>query len=176
MDDRIKRPADPARQSRAVDDRSVTENRVLTDRERRQALRNEFQFEALPRIPDIPGYHLCWLSTTNQGDPIHKRMRLGYTPVKVEEAQGYEDYRLKSGAFDGAVGINEMILFKLPNERYQDLMAMHHHDMPAEEEGRIQEEIRKMQGHRDSNNRPLVQVEGDGFGGFGGTATPVFEG
>lgn len=175
MDERIKRPADPGRAARGQDVRTAGEDRTLTDQERRRALRDEFQFEALPKVPPIPGFHLCWLSTTNQGDPIHKRMRLGYTPVKVEEVQGFDHLRLKSGQFDGAVSINEMILFKVSNERYQDLMVMAHHDMPLEEEGRIQEQVAKLTGHRDSNNRPLVQIEGDGLS-FGTTTAPVFEG
>lgn len=175
MDERIKRSADPGRASRGQEARTASEDRVLTDAERRRALRDEFQFEALPKVPPIPGFHLCWLSTTNQGDPIHKRMRLGYTPVTVDEVQGFDHMRLKSGQFEGAVSINEMILFKVPVERYQDLMVMAHHDMPLEEEGRIQEQVNKMAGQRDSSNRPLVTVEGDGLN-FGTAPAPVFEG
>lgn len=175
MEDRIKRPADPGRAARGMNDRNVSEDRVQTDQERRRALRNEFQFEALPRVPEIPGYHLCWLSTTNQGDPIHKRMRLGYELVRQEDLQGFDQMRLKSGQFEGGIGINEMILFKIANERYQDLMVMLHHDMPSEEEGRIQEQVRKLSDHRDSSNRPLVQIDGDGLN-FGTTTAPVFEG
>ena len=41
-----------------------------TKRERAEAFRDKWQNSALPDIPGgtIPGFHLCWLSTTNNYD------------------------------------------------------------------------------------------------------------
>ena len=56
-------------------------------RERVEAFRDRWQNSALPDLPEgaIPGFHLCWLSTTNNYDSIDKRMALGYEPVKASE-------------------------------------------------------------------------------------------
>jgi hypothetical protein len=88
----------------------------------------EWTQSALPKLPDMDGWHLCWLSTTNSYDSIDKRMRLGYVPVKSDELPGYEDYRVKSGEHVGYISCNEMLLFKLPMDIYQEVMAYHHHE------------------------------------------------
>jgi hypothetical protein len=31
----------------------------------------------------MPGWHLCWLTTTSAYDTIQKRMRLGYSAVRL---------------------------------------------------------------------------------------------
>ena len=85
----------------------------------------------------MDGWHLCWLSTTNSYDSIDKRMRLGYVPVKADELPGYEDYRVKSGEHVGFISCNEMLLFKLPMDIYQEVMTYHHHDKPREEAEKI---------------------------------------
>jgi len=56
-----------------------------SNRERIEAFRDRWQNTALPDIPEglLPGFHLCWLSTTNNYDSIDKRMALGYEPVKA---------------------------------------------------------------------------------------------
>ena len=51
----------------------------------------EMTQSALPKLPSMDGWHLCWLSTTNSYDSIDKRMRLGYVPVKSDELPGYEE-------------------------------------------------------------------------------------
>ena len=81
----------------------------------------------------MDGWHLCWLSTTNSYDSIDKRMRLGYVPVKADELPGYEDYRVKSGEHVGYISCNEMLLFKLPMDIYQEVMLYQHHEKPREE-------------------------------------------
>ena len=52
--------------------------------------RDEFMQESLPKVPDDPNWHYCWLSTTNAYDTIHKRMRLGYAAVTTDDLQGFE--------------------------------------------------------------------------------------
>ena len=137
----------------------------------------EWTQSALPKLPSLDGWHLCWLSTTNSYDSIDKRMRLGYVPVKADELPGFEDYRVKSGEHVGHISCNEMLLFKLPMDIYQEVMTHMHHDKPREEAEKIKVQQESLQG-RDSNGRPLLSVEGEGFGSIEKqpTSTPVFSG
>jgi hypothetical protein len=137
----------------------------------------EWTQSALPKLPTLEGWHLCWLSTTNSYDSIDKRMRLGYVPVKSEEIPGYEDYRVKSGEHVGYISCNEMLLFKLPMDIYQEVMTYHHHEKPREEIEKIKIQQESLQG-RDSNGKSLLQVEGEGYGSIDSQSnrTPTFAG
>jgi len=137
----------------------------------------EWTQSALPKLPSMDGWHLCWLSTTNSYDSIDKRIRLGYVPVKSEELPGYEDYRVKSGEHVGYISCNEMLLFKLPMEIFQEVMTHMHHDKPREEADKIKVQLESLQG-RDSHGRSLVSVEGEGMGSIDQQPTklPVFSG
>lgn len=137
QDDRLKKSVDPARTNRAMQDRSVTERREISDDERLEAFRSQFIQAALPDLPKIPGYHLCWLTTTNPRDSIHSRIRLGYTPVKPEDVPGWEYATLKTGDWAGLIGVNEMLAFKLPVSLYEKYMQEAHHDAPLREEEKL---------------------------------------
>jgi hypothetical protein len=165
MDERLKKDTTKGRESRANLDisRQAPENNFALSNERRRMFRDEFLQESLPTAPDIPGFHLCWLSTTNQYDPIHKRMRIGYTPVKAEEVPGFESYRVKAGEMEGFIACNEMVLYKLPEDIYQDYMAEVHHYAPMDEQEKIKVQQDQLLNARDSNGRPLGQIEGDGM-------------
>lgn len=138
----------------------------------------EWTQSALPKIPSMDGWHLCWLSTTNSYDSIDKRIRLGYVPVKSEELPGYEDYKVKSGEHVGYISCNEMLLFKLPMDVYQEVMAHMHHEKPREEAEKIRVQLDSLQGARDSSGRNLMQVEGEGLSDLDQQTykTPVFSG
>ena len=114
---------------------------LKSKRERAEAFRDKWQNSALPDIPGgtIPGFHLCWLSTTNNYDSIDKRMALGYEPVKAGElGKGFEALgKMSSGKFEGCVSCNEMVLFKLPEEIYQEVMRMMHLEDPLEHQRNI---------------------------------------
>lgn len=171
MDERIKKTPDSNRAARA-DSRTGADESLNSSQERRRMFR-EFSQEALPTPPSIPGWHFIWLSTTNQYDPIYKRMRMGYEPVKAEELPGYEHLRVKSGEHEGLISINEMILFKIPQEIYQEIMEEYHYNMPLEEEERLR--ANATPNDRDSNGKALGVVEGDGFSSLGSrTKPPVF--
>ena len=75
MDDRIRKNSRDGRESRAAEDasRAAPEQNFVSSEERRKMFRSEWLQEALPTPPEIPGFHLCWLSSTNQYDPIHHR-------------------------------------------------------------------------------------------------------
>lgn len=138
---------------------------------------DEWTQSALPKLPEMPGWHLCWLSTTNSYDSIDKRIRLGYVPVKTEEIPGFENFRVKAGEHAGFIACNEMLLFKIPMEVYQDIMLHMHHEKPMEEAEKIRVQLENLQGARDSSGRSLGRVEGEGFGEIERSVpTPVFHG
>jgi len=179
MDSRIKKSLNSGgRENRAVLDasRDAPENLFVSSDERRKMWKDEWTQEALPKIPAIPAWNLCWLSTTNSYDSIDKRIRLGYVPVKAEELPGYDNYRVKAGEHIGFIACNEMLLYKLPMDLYQDVMAQMHHDAPLEEANKIRVQAEQIQG-RDSSGKRLGQVEGEGLGEIDKPIpAPIFQG
>lgn len=146
---RIKRDLDDrlAERAQEVMDRTrVTDPDEKARRERIDAFRDRWQNSALPDIPKdiLPGFHLCWLSTTNTYDSIDKRMALGYEPVKASElGKGFEGLgKMSSGKFEGCVSCNEMVLFKLPEDIYQEVMRMLHLEDPLEHQRNITAQVR----------------------------------
>lgn len=136
-DERLKKSNDPGRASRAVSDRAVTENRNLTDADRLDMFRASLFNSALPDLPEIPGYHVCWLTTQNSRDTIHSRRSLGYEPVTVDDVPGWESTSLKTGEYAGCIGVNEMLAFKLPIRLYEMYMHEAHFERPLQEEGKL---------------------------------------
>lgn len=125
------------RKERAAEDRETTQNRELSDDERVDLLRMSFFQSALPDLPEIPGYHCCWLTTTNARDPIVGRERLGYQLLRATDLPGWEYSAAKGGQFDGCVMVNEMVAAKLPMRLYQRFMAESHHKEPLREEEKV---------------------------------------
>ena len=177
MDNRLKKNTNSGRENRgAIVDktRAAPEDSFASSEERRRMFRSEWMQEALPTPPEIPGFHLCWLSSTNQYDPIHKRLRMGYTPVKAEELPGFENYHVKAGELEGHVACNEMILYKMPNEVYQEIMAEMHHYAPMDEQEKIKVQQDQLLNAKDSNGKRLGQIEGDGMQFDQSRQAPVF--
>jgi len=174
-DDNLKKSSgDESRASRDTSDvqRQDTDGTVMTRSERRKSFLSEWQQHALPTPPEIPGWHLCWLSTTSSYDPIHKRMRMGYEPVKASDVPGFEAYNVKTGDYKGFIAANEMLLFKIPNEVYQEIMEELHYYQPLDEEQSIKNGLMQSQ---DNNGKNLGSIEGDGIAGLGQTIrTPKF--
>ena len=163
-DDRLKKDAgEQVRGSRnsADVDRVQEDGSTLNSAERRRLLRQGWVQEVLPKPPIIPGFHCCWLSTTNSTDPIYKRIQRGYVPVKASEIPGFgTQFTVPEGEFEGCIACNEMLLFKIPAQTYEDLMMIYHHEMPMEQEESIKEMVKRKQ-EEDSSGRSLGQVEGD---------------
>lgn len=166
-DDRLRRDEAPmTRGDRGAVDGAARENEtgLIDDMSELQALlASEFEQVALPTPPRIPGWHTCWLTTTSTYDSIQKRQRLGYVPVVASEVKGFETGGAASAAFEGAITCNEMILFKIKEERYQAIMRLFHHQRPLEEEESIYERIKSQTSEEDRSGRSLGKVEGDGF-------------
>jgi len=159
-DERLKKTVDTGRRSRAMEDRAVTESRELSDDDRVQMFRDAFYQSALPDLPEIPGYHVCWLTTTNPRDPIQGRFRLGYEPVKPEEVPGWEYASVKTGEYAGLIGVNEMIAAKLPERLYFRLMREAHHDAPLREEERITSDMDSMSERARGSKSRMIEDEG----------------
>ena len=180
MDSRLKKTLNAGgRESRSSQDssRAAPEEAFISKQERRKMWSDEWTQSALPKVPEIQGWHLCWLSTTNGYDSIDKRMRLGYVPVKADELPGFDNYRVKAGEDIGFIACNEMRLYKLPMEVYQEVMTQMHHEAPNEESDKVQVQVEQLQGNRDSSGRSLGSVEGEGFGNLNrNVPTPVFYG
>jgi hypothetical protein len=160
-DERLKKELGVGRQSREMEDRQVTENREVTDDDRLEMFRAQLFNDALPDLPNIPGYHMCWLTTTNPRDPIHRRIQLGYEPIKASEVPGMEFASVKTGEWAGMVGVNEMIAFKLPETLYQRFMQEAHHDAPLREENKLAETAEIMRQQAEGSGSTLF--EGDGM-------------
>ena len=178
MDNRLKKNLNSGRENRgatADKSRAAPEESFQSSEERRRMFRSEWLQEALPTPPEIPGFHLCWLSSTNQYDPIHKRLRMGYTPVKAEELPGFENFRVKAGEHEGFVACNEMILYKMPEELYQEIMMEMHHNAPLDEQEKIKLQQDQLLNAKDSNGKRLGMVEGDGMNFDQTTQAPIFE-
>ena len=181
MDTRLKKSLSAGgRETRASEDasRAAPEGKFMSAQERRKMWSDEWTQSALPKVPELPGWHLCWLSTTNSYDSIDKRMRLGYVPVQADEFPGFDNYRVKAGEQTGFIACNEMILYKLPMEIYQEAMLQMHHELPMDEADKVRLQVEQLQGNRDSNGKSLVNVEGEGFGEFdrNNVKLPVFYG
>lgn len=162
-DERLKKTsATPVRGDRDEADASRTQKdgTVMTTEERRRLLRSEWNQEVLPTPPANPGWHYCWLSTTNSADPIYKRMQKGYEPVKASEIPGFNQFKADAGEFEGCIACNEMILFKLPEELYQDYMSYLHYELPNEEEELLRANATAAVNGQDSSKRDLGEIEG----------------
>lgn len=178
-DERLKRGVDDSRVDRESADhvRTAEDGTAFTADERRKFYRNEWKQEVLPNPPAIPGYHLCWLSSSSKMDPVQNRMRLGYVPVKANEINGFDKTSMstmKGGEWDGFVSCNEMLLFKLPMDIYQEMMTEFHHNMPLEQEQNIRQQIEHDNSQRDSSGKNLGSIVGDGFNDMGRNRQPVF--
>lgn len=125
--------------------KSHSDERGLSKAEMIARFRTEMFNNVLPNPPELEGYHCCWLSTTNQYDPIAHREAMGYERVRPEEMPGMQHITIDQGPFAGCIGHKEMVLFKLPNDLYQAYMKIAHHERPYEQEERVRETARYVQ-------------------------------
>lgn len=160
-DERVKKSAGaPIRGDRATADaeRTNKDGTALTKEERMRMISSEWSQDILPTPPVVPGWHFCWLSTTNASDPIYRRVQKGYQPVTVNDLPGFATYKVTQGEFEGCIACNEMVLFKIEDDVYQFLMTKFHYNDPNDSESSIKQAAAP-QG-QDSNGRNLGQVEG----------------
>lgn len=147
-------------QDRAMDDRSVTDDRGLNDSRRLEEFRQQFFQSALPDLPKIPGYHVCWLTTTDSRDPVHGRLRIGYELLKSSDIPGWEHSSLKNGDYAGCIGVNEMLGAKIRTELYEMYMAENHHKRPLSEEEKLKVATRVANEQLQQKGARLITEEG----------------
>lgn len=172
-DERLKKSAGDGRENRAVQDRAASENRELSDNERVEMFRQQFFQSSLPDLPRIPGWHACWLTTTNPRDSIQMRIRLGYEPIKPEDVVGWQYATIKTGEWAGFIGVNEMLAFKLPMSLYEKYMTEAHHDAPNREEEKLTDTAEFMEQQARASGSKLY--EGDGLEGLREKRNAQFE-
>ena len=158
-DTRLNSDQSGVRTDRHMQERSVAQDRALSDDERVAEFRQQFFQSALPDLPKIPGFHVCWLTTENPRDPIHGRMRLGYEPIKESDMPGWGHSSLKTGEWAGCIGVNEMLAFKLPLVLYEEYMRFNHHEAPLSEEEKLSSQIRAMQAEMNAASKSGVELE-----------------
>lgn len=149
-----------ARATRESGDRKISQNREMTDAERLDEFRMTNFQSILPDIPEIEGYHVCWLTTENPRDPIHSRMRLGYEPVTIDDVPGWgHQLALKSGEWEGCIGINEMLAFKIPLHLYNAYMTEAHYNQPNNEEEMLSMATREVEEQASQLARKPISFE-----------------
>ena len=151
---------DPARRSKGADDRALSEDRQLSDDERLDMFRSQFSQAALPDLPPIPGYHVCWLTTTNTRDTIAMRTRLGYEPVKPEDIPGWDHATMKTGEYTGLIAGNELLAFKLPLHLYERYMREAHHEAPLREQEKLTANVDALKESAQSKGADVVEFDG----------------
>lgn len=172
-DERLKKTAGDSRTNRVLQDRAVTESRELSEDERVAMFRQQFFQSSLPDLPAIPGWHTCWLTTTNPRDSIQMRIRLGYEPVKADDVPGWEYATLKTGDWQGFIGVNEMLAFKLPLSLYEKYMREAHHDAPLREEEKLTDTAEFLEQQAKSSKSRITV--GDGNLALGEDREAMFE-
>lgn len=117
----------------------------------------------LPRLPDLPGHHVCWLSTTNARDSIEWRQRVGYRLLRYSDFSDLTSLggvNVSEAKPDDLIRINEMVAAKIPTRLYQKLMAAVHHHLPLQEEQKLHARLQEM---ADQAQRSGARLEaGDG--------------
>jgi hypothetical protein len=159
MDDRLKKELGDSRRSRGQTDRMTTENREYTEDERLQMFRMQLYNDRLPNLPDMPGYHVCWLTTANTGDTIQTRSRMGYELIRAEDVPGMDLIVQKTGDYVGCVMVNEMIAARLPMSLYLRYMQEAHHDAPLREEEKLEDTAQLMRDQAERSGGRLIESE-----------------
>jgi len=134
---RARKVGGEVRADRAMQSRRVTQDRELTDSERVDLLRRKLFQTSLPDLPKVPGFHNCWLTTTNPQDPISGRLMLGYKLLRASDVPGFEYLEMKTGDYSGYIGVKEMLASRIPIHLYEAYMREVHHDAPTREEEAI---------------------------------------
>lgn len=148
----------------------------ISDEERFAMFVETMDQQMLPNLPQIPGYHVCWLTTSNLRDTIANRERMGYTPVLRTELRGwaFDTPRINSGSVgDDLVRINEMVAYKIPLGLYNRFMRHLHDVRPREEEEKIRASAARMKEQAAAMGARLD--EGDGAQELARRAPPMPE-
>lgn len=132
---------DELRREREENDARLDRGSAGDDERMMDLLRAQLQTK-LPDPPKKPGWHRLYVSTTNKVTPPEFFLRLGYRPVAMADWPGWENFAERgTGKFSNCIAVQEMVLFEIPEERYQQFMRILHHKSPAEEEEMLRNSI-----------------------------------
>ena len=62
---------------------------------------------------------------------------MGYEPIKTSDIPGWGHTSMKTGEWEGCIGVNEMVAFKIPLKLYESYMRYNHHEQPLAEEEKL---------------------------------------
>lgn len=147
--------------TRRARDRAAPDAREQSTQDLLERFRQNMYTGVLPDLPEMPGYHVCWLSTTHPSDTIAKRLHMGYELISLAEYPALAHASVKTGEYAGCIGINEMIAARIPEELYQGYMEIAHHEAPRDLE---ESQVRKVDdlGEAARREKTALIVEGDG--------------
>lgn len=153
------------RMNRDVADR-LAEDRSLSDPVRMEAYQDmdDYQMPVLPNPEPIPGFHCCWISTQNPQDTPFNRMRFGYEFVTDAEQPMLAHSKLRDGQYAGHISLNEMVLMKIPMDRYQAMMNRQHHIKPMEQRERLNAHVAAFADKLRQSGMRLYQGDNDAAG------------
>jgi hypothetical protein len=149
------------------------EEREFSDDEALELFRDSLEQSVLPDLPPMPGYHVCWLTTSNPRDTIQRRIQIGYELITVDTLPGWDGVRVKTGDYAGVVGINEMLAARIPLGRYNKFMREVHHSRPLNEELKLRSMADDLK--NGARQRGLQVEEGDGTADLGQRVAPMPE-
>ena len=116
-DTRLNSDQSGVRADRHMQDRNVTQDRTLSDDERVAEFRQQYFPICIARHSKDRG--LPRLLVDHGGIHATRFMRaFGWAnePIKVHDIAGWDHASIKTGEWEGCIGVNEMIAFKLPLE------------------------------------------------------------
>lgn len=168
----------PVRKERETKEDALLDEAAQRDRARQRIAEVDNNF--LPEVPQVPGYHSMWASTTSTTNTVQYYRRRGYTPILLNDvpADKRAEYQEKAGQtkaeYAGMVMCNEMLAMKLPNYEYQEFMKHYHHDLPLQHDNRMMQEVKKIEAISPGNVKTGEGFE-HGLGSANKKAPPVFE-
>lgn len=143
-------------------DRAATENQdEIADDEYLERFKENLDQSVLPNLPPMPGYHVCWLTTSNPRDTVGNRLRMGYELITVDMVPGFEGASPKSAQFPGVLTVNEMLAARIPVRLYNRMMKYVHHDLPLGEEEKLRAQVEGLK--EDAERQGGKVLEGDGM-------------
>jgi hypothetical protein len=153
--------------------RDGDDDRDTLEDERFEAFRDSVTHSVLPNLPNMAGYHVCWLTTSNLRDSIINRQRMGYELIRATDLPGYDwsQSQMKTGDYAGVIAVNEMVAARIPISLYNRFMREVHHDQPLAEEEKLYNTVAAM---KDEAERMGSYIEmGDGTAGVVQRAKPM---
>lgn len=138
---------------RTGDTREILESREMTDEEFLRRLKEEDGGALLPKLPVLPGWHLCWASRSidSQGGSWRFYLERGYSFVESSEVPGFYHEQINEGYLVGKVAFKELVLMKISEKRYQASMQHFHHDKPLSQERGVMDDIRDKLVYKDES-------------------------